>query len=109
MRDCVLGRDSGMSPGRCDRPDYQEGAGAKGQFEKVRGILMQYMDVKSAFRQVGVNPEGAANFGSVLGGYFIRLAAAARIEVEPGVVGGGGHLTGTVAEDKSIGDFLGHG
>ena len=70
---------------------------------------MQYMDVKSAFRQVGVNPEGAANFGSVLGGYFIRLAAAARMEAEPGVVGGGGHLAGTATEDKFIGENLGHG
>ena len=39
------------------------------QFRRERRILIQRMDVKSALRQVGVDPAGAANFGYVLGEY----------------------------------------
>ena len=37
-------------------------------FGKGRRVLIQKMDVKSAFRKVGVDSAGAANFGYVLGG-----------------------------------------
>ena len=48
--------------------------GLRNKFGTGKRILIQKMDVKSAFRQVGVDPAGAANFGYVLGGYlFIDL------------------------------------
>ena len=57
-----------------DWPSYQQGAGAADTFGTGKRILMQKIDVKRAFRQVGVDPAGAAIFGYVLAGYlFIDL------------------------------------
>ena len=48
--------------------------GLRDKFGTGKRILIKKMDVKSVFRQVGVDPAGAANFGYVLGGYlFIDL------------------------------------
>ena len=48
--------------------------GLRDKFGIGRRILIRKMDVNSDFRQVGVDPAGAANFGYVLKGYlFIDL------------------------------------
>ena len=50
-----------------------------------RKILIQKMDVKSAFRQVRVDPTGAVNFGHVLGDYlFIDLRLQFGWRASPG-------------------------
>ena len=48
----------------------RRGLGLRGKFGTGRRILIPKMDVKSAFRQVGVDPAGAANFGYGRRRYF---------------------------------------
>ena len=40
-------------------------------FGTNRRILIQKMDVKSAFRKIGVDPVGAASFGYVVQDYLV--------------------------------------
>ena len=59
------------------------------------------MDVKSAFRQVGVDPPGAVNFGYVLGGYvFIDPRLTLGCRVVEGI--GQCHSTKTATDDPGI-------
>ena len=62
--------------------------GLRGKFGTgtCRRILIQKLDVKSAFRQVGADPTGAANLGyGRRGHFFYPLAATVRVEREPRV------------------------
>ena len=45
--------------------------GLRAKFSIARRILIQKMDVKSAFRHIGVYPAGAAAFGYVVDEYVV--------------------------------------
>ena len=49
------------------RQIMREILGARAKFGRGRRILIQKMDVKGAFRQVGVDPSAVVNFEYVLG------------------------------------------
>ena len=78
-----------MPPCGRDAPDCTEDLGLKDKFGRVRRTLIQKMDVKSAFRQVGVDP-GKGRYLRVCcrGLPVCRHADAIRVEGEPRVVGG---------------------
>lgn len=45
--------------------------GLRAKLGMCRNILIQKMDVKSAFHHTGLDPAGAAAFGYVVGGYVV--------------------------------------
>ena len=45
--------------------------GLRAKFGTNRRIIIQKMDAKSAFRQIGVDPAGVAAFGYVVTGYVV--------------------------------------
>ena len=47
--------------------------GLRAKLGTHNGILIQTTGVKSAFRQIGVGPAGAAAFGYVVAGYVVCL------------------------------------
>lgn len=72
----------------------------RSKLEPLRCILVQKMGVKSAFRQVGVDPAGAANFGSIFRNFVvIDLRLQFRWRDSPGWSG----LLGSAAEHAQKG------
>ena len=57
------------------------------EFGTRRRIVIQKLDVKTAFWQVGVDPAKASNSGTGGGDIVHLLAAAVRVQGEPRVVG----------------------
>ena len=63
--------------------------GLRDKFGRGRRLLIRTMDVRSSFRQVGVDAAGAVNFGYVLGNY---LFVHTRLQFgRGGGPGGGGY------------------
>ena len=85
--------------------------GPRDQFGKGNRIVIQKMDVKSAFRRVRVHPTGAVIFAYAVGCYLFIGMGSVRMKGESGVLGRNRehHSTGTAADGKGIGDDVGHG
>ena len=75
--------------------------GLRAKFGAGRRITIPKMDVKSAFRQIGVYPAGAAAFGYVVAD---NVMVAVRVDGEPRVVVGSGERDAERAARNNEGD-----